>query len=148
VAGLLHDTGKVVLASNFPREYEDVIRIAREKQLTSFDAEREVFACDHAEVGGYLLGLWGLPVAVVEAITLHHRPLPNPQDTNGTLVAVHVANTLAHEGVPRKDGVQNSPIDMNFLTQVGMGDRVEFWREDVQSATEDESEHEYAHSLR
>jgi hypothetical protein len=36
------------------------------------EAERLVFCADHAEVGGYLLGLWGLPVPVVEAIALHH----------------------------------------------------------------------------
>jgi len=33
----------------------------------SVEAEREIFGSTHAEAGGYLLGLWGLPVPVVEA---------------------------------------------------------------------------------
>ena len=28
----------------------------------------------HAEVGAYLLGLWGLPFQIVEAVANHHAP--------------------------------------------------------------------------
>ena len=28
----------------------------------------------HAEIGAYLLAIWGLPYAVVEAVAHHHRP--------------------------------------------------------------------------
>jgi putative nucleotidyltransferase with HDIG domain len=148
VAGLLHDTGKVVLASNFPREYEDVVRIAQPHQRTSFEAEREIFGCDHAEVGGYLLGLWGLPAAVVEAITLHHHPVPNPQASNGTLVAVHAANALVHEAAPRKDGPKPSPLDLDFVAEAGFAHRVDEWRQLAQPAEVKETAHEHAHSLR
>ena len=41
----------------------------------------------HAEVGAYLLGLWGLPVPVVEAVAHHHAP--------ATRVAPHRFDILA-----------------------------------------------------
>jgi HD-like signal output (HDOD) protein len=33
-----------------------------------WDAERELFGATHAEVGAWLLGIWGLPVPIVEAM--------------------------------------------------------------------------------
>ena len=46
------------------------------------------------EVGAYLLGLWGLPSPVVEAVAWHHRPRDCPQQTFSALTAVHAANIL------------------------------------------------------
>jgi HD-like signal output (HDOD) protein len=74
VAGMLHDTGKLVLASNCASRYDEAVKLAHDKQIALGEAEQQVFGANHADVGGYLLGLWGLPVPVVEAIALHHRP--------------------------------------------------------------------------
>jgi hypothetical protein len=38
------------------------------------EAEREALGCTHAEVGAYLLGLWGLPDPIRLAVAFHHRP--------------------------------------------------------------------------
>ena len=45
----------------------------------------------------YLLGLWGLPETVVEAIAFHHRPSDFVVDGFSLLTAVHVAEALEHE---------------------------------------------------
>jgi len=74
-AGLLHDVGKLVLASNYPEQYVEIGRNAQAKRVEWLVEERESFGFDHADVGGYLLGLWGLPPAVVEAVAFHHFPL-------------------------------------------------------------------------
>ena len=37
-------------------------------------AEGRVIGASHAEVGAYLLGLWGLPYGVIEAVAYHHAP--------------------------------------------------------------------------
>jgi HD-like signal output (HDOD) protein len=37
-------------------------------------AERHVLGTSHAEIGAYLLGLWGMPNTLVEAVAHHHTP--------------------------------------------------------------------------
>ena len=63
--------------------------------------EREVQGSTHAEVGGYLLGLWGLPGSLVDAVRLHHEPSAGQDRTFTTLTAVHVADWLVHRNPQR-----------------------------------------------
>ena len=70
-AGLLHDIGMLVLASNMPDLYKQVLGLQKDKGLLDWQAEQEVFGVTHAEVGAYLLGLlglWGVGEAIVEAV--------------------------------------------------------------------------------
>jgi len=72
--GLLHDVGLLILASGFPEEYRQIVALLDEEPVAIIEAERRVIGVHHGEVGGYLLGLWGLPAPVVEAVRLHHGP--------------------------------------------------------------------------
>ena len=128
VAGLLHDVGKLVLASNFPSEYEQVLRSGREAFSSLVTAEENMFGSNHAEVGGYLLGLWGLPVPVVEAIALHHNPSECAQAVFSALTAVHAANTLVNLDVPRDQSLSSAKLDAGYLRSLGLDSRVEAWR--------------------
>jgi HD-like signal output (HDOD) protein len=74
LAARLHDIGYWVLAQECPRELRRAVEFARAHELPLHEAEREVLGASHAEIGAYLLGLWGLPSPVVEAIAEHHRP--------------------------------------------------------------------------
>ncbi|HAV63811.1 MAG TPA: two-component system response regulator, partial [Verrucomicrobiales bacterium] len=103
-AGLLHDLGKVILAYNFPDEYQKVAALADGGEMGDVAAEQEVFGTTHPQIGGYLLGLWGLPEAVVEAISLHHSPSTAAEPAANALWAVHVANVLAHESAQDRNG--------------------------------------------
>ena len=49
----------------------------------------------HAEVGAYLLGLWGLPFDVIEAVAHHHTPLYVQHTGFDLLSALVLAQTLA-----------------------------------------------------
>ena len=73
-AGLLHDIGKLLFAANLPAEFAEAIAIARERHCPLWEAENQVLGANHAEVGAGLLGIWGLPARVVEAVALHHNP--------------------------------------------------------------------------
>lgn len=93
-AGLLHDTGKIVLISSRADDYKKVVKMTKTENISLIEAERFVFGSTHAEIGAYLLGLWGLPDSVVEAVAFHHEPLASPSSSFSPLTAVYLANLL------------------------------------------------------
>jgi putative nucleotidyltransferase with HDIG domain len=121
MAGLLHDTGKVVLAGYLPEQYRQALALAAERGVSEIAAEREVFGATHAEVGACLFALWGLPDPIVEAVAWHHRPGDCPGDGFSPLAAVHVANALAHGG-------QVEHLDATFLARLGRAERLATWQ--------------------
>lgn len=122
-AGLLHDTGKTVLAFNFPGQYGKTIEAALAQGRDPLMAEQEAFGANHADVGGYLLGLWGLPVAVVDAIALHHHPQQSADAAFTPLTAVHAANALVKRG-----GGSLPAWDADYLCRLSLGDQATVWQ--------------------
>ena len=132
-AGLLHDIGKLILADSLPKEYGAILAEARERSEPLMLAEKRGFEATHAEVGGYLLALWGLPFPMVEAVAHHHEP-GRAQGAGFDLTGIiHVANTLQHERAKQPDLV-SSPIDLDYIQNTGMASQLENWR----SALKDE----------
>jgi putative nucleotidyltransferase with HDIG domain len=117
-AGLLHDVGKLILAANVPDEYHQVLTRAASAKIKDWQGEYIAFGVTHAEVGAYLIGLWGLPDTLVEAIAHHHRPTSGSQF--GPLAAVHLADVLEHHR--RIDGARQAArdLDIDFLERVGL----------------------------
>jgi HD-like signal output (HDOD) protein len=74
LAALLHDIGYWVLIQECPRELEQAVELALAAGIPLPQAEHEILGASHAEIGAYLLAIWGLPYAVVEAVAHHHRP--------------------------------------------------------------------------
>jgi len=131
-AALLHDVGKLVLAANLPEEYARALEIANMPGGDPIAAEREVFGHSHAEVGAYLIGIWGLPDPLVEAVAFHHRPGDAPGAGMSPLAIVHVADLLAHHS---DDGVAREP-DGGFLAARGLVEVTGRWAEVARGALE------------
>jgi HD-like signal output (HDOD) protein len=129
MAGLLHDSGKLVLASNVPDQYAQALTLARSKNVPELKAEQEIFGTTHAEVGGYLLGLWGLPDSIVGAVAFHHCPSKWLGQVFSPLTAVHVANVLERELRDSGADVGMPVIDYNYLSKLGLADRPPAWRD-------------------
>jgi HD-like signal output (HDOD) protein len=129
MAGLLHDSGKLVLASNVPDQYAQALTLGRRKNVSELEAEQEIFGTTHAEVGGYLLGLWGLPDSIVGAVAFHHCPSKWLGQVFSPLTAVHVANVLEREHSDRGTGTELPPIDYNYLSKLGLAGRLPAWRD-------------------
>lgn len=94
LAGMLHDVGKLLLLDH-PSYYRKVFASSSGKGEKAFsDAEYNAFGTSHAEIGAYLLGLWGLSDQVVEAVACHHRPAQLHLENSPVLLATHLANAL------------------------------------------------------
>jgi HD-like signal output (HDOD) protein len=128
VSGLLHDVGKIILLANLPDDMQRVAAAAKQTKKLDYECEREVFGADHAAIGGYLLGLWGLPVPVVEAVALHHMPAEGTTEAFSPLTAVHAANAV----VTGSDHILNQGpdalLDQKYLSGLGLLDRFDDWR--------------------
>lgn len=74
LAGLLHDSGKLALAAALPETYADVLQKAAAEARPLSLVEIERFGVSHADVGAYLLGLWGVSFNVCNAVGAHNRP--------------------------------------------------------------------------
>lgn len=128
-AGLLHECGKLILAARLPKEYGEMLSLASEECLPAFEAERKVFGATHPEVGAYLLGLWGLPDSIVEAVAFHHSPSQCPVDVFSPLTAVHVADYLVSEsGPPGMRKAANAELDSVYLARLGLESRMDSWK--------------------
>ena len=126
IAGQLHDIGQLVLAANMPDDYRRALQLASERSIQPSAAESEVFGASHAEVGAYLLGVWGTPDPIVEAVALHDRPAAAPNGSFSILTAVHAASVFAHELM---DGEGASPraLDKHYLVALSKLNRVDAW---------------------
>jgi len=131
IAGLVHDIGTLVLATNFPDVYGEALEISRSERLAPCTVERRLFGATHGQVAGYLLGLWGLSDAVVEAVTYHHDPVSRATQGCSVLTAVHAANVLDEEMDTQLVRESRTALNDEYLTACGLADRMTKWREEL-----------------
>ena len=134
VASVLHDAGKLVLASRLPREFELALRTSVAGQRPLHVVEREQMGTTHAEIGAYLLGLWGLSGAVVDAVSRHHRPaIPETGSAGLDVLAItHLADGLAYEAARAKAGEAVTDtaglLNHEYLADLGLEAELPAWR--------------------
>jgi len=132
IAAMLHDIGKLILVRELPDHVQRVVATMRREGGAMHEVEERLLGVTHAEVGAYLLGIWGLPYPIVEAVANHHAPGRVEQPAFDLLAAVHVADALACEQVnPVISGVEQQSIDMDpaYLDKLGIGGKIAAWRE-------------------
>jgi len=127
--GMVHDIGKLVLALGLPDRFGGVVAVSQKTGRPLHDVERELLGVTHAEVGAYLLGVWGLPCSMVEAVAFHHTPGLVKAGDRETLAAVHIADALIDVARAEECG---SPIldlfDVSFVESMGRAAELPAWR--------------------
>jgi HD-like signal output (HDOD) protein len=128
-AAIVQDIGTIVLAVGLPEQFQQIVRTARSGGSSMHACERELLGTTHAEIGAYLLGSWGLPLTIVETVAYHHAPGLVREGSREVLAAVHVANAMV-DGVlgPAVPGETGDGIDLAFLEQAGLADRLDKWK--------------------
>jgi HD-like signal output (HDOD) protein len=137
LSALLHDIGRFVLASKMPAEFVATESLAGKQGNDLVEAELKLLGTSHAEVGAYLLGLWGIPDLAVEAIAHHHHPARIPHAGFDSSVALYAADLLACELEAPPSDVTRAKLsdrDLANLDSLGLLPRWAEFRELAQNA--------------
>ncbi|MFZ5889725.1 MAG: HDOD domain-containing protein [Myxococcota bacterium] len=100
MAGLVCDLGQLVLATVAPERRREAEAAASQREIAMHAVERALWGVTHAEVGAFLLGLWGLPFSIVEAVANSHSPERNAHERCGLPQLVWLAACLVEGETP------------------------------------------------
>jgi HD-like signal output (HDOD) protein len=93
-AGLLHQFGTLLLATNLPDIYAQVLQASSSQRVSLARVERRAFGVTHAELAAFLLASWNIPFAIVSAVGFHTQPSLSGEKTFSPLTAVHMATAI------------------------------------------------------
>jgi putative nucleotidyltransferase with HDIG domain len=118
-AGLLHDVGKLVIMTERISDWKTTVATVETEKISFWSAEQKVLGCNHAQIGAYLLGLWGLPGTIVEAVAWHHNPSDSPIVRFSPLATVHLADYY-HTSLEPFRPHEPAGLDAPFLRCCGL----------------------------
>ncbi len=120
--GLLHDIGKLILASNAPEEFRVAWDKSSQENIQLYEAEMLSFGATHAQIGAYLLRLWGLPESIVTPVQMHHSLTRADYNMLTPALMVHFAQCLTRPepAVPK--------WHFDFIRELGMDEKMAEWR--------------------
>ncbi len=129
IAGMIHDIGKLLLFSHVEGPFIEAVEMAKETGMSLVECEQDVFSANHCDVGGYLIGLWGLKGPVIEAITFHHRLDSYPGNSFSPAIAVHAADVIYYKLYPDQNIGAPPELNEEYLQGAGVGGKLEAWTE-------------------
>lgn len=128
-AGLLHDIGSLVLASELPGEYAVICESAKATGRPLHVVEIERLGVSHAAVGAYLLGLWGLPHEVLDIVAFHHAPWTETVPLDAA-TAVRLAEAISLETISHSDfaAMHAEALPEGWIERMGLAAEVSLAR--------------------
>ncbi len=94
-ASLLHDIGKIPLATLFPDDYLSVRRHMEENDAAQYQAEEKIFGFEHGLVAGWLCESWKLPKVLTFPIMYHHHIRRSEPRWRTMTALVHCSDCIA-----------------------------------------------------
>ena len=107
LGGLLHDIGKIILLDKI-----DEIQVSQDLKFDEY--ENKFNNITHADVGAYLLGIWGLPDSIVEAVAYHHSKDELNIENITPAILVNLANRIANNSQLMTDDINKENIKQLF----------------------------------
>ncbi|MCP4339862.1 MAG: HDOD domain-containing protein [Desulfobulbaceae bacterium] len=127
IVGIIHDIGKLLLFTNVQEQYVQAVEFGREQQCLLVQTEQRIFSANHGDVGGYLIGVWGVSGEVIEAITFHHRLDKYPSASCCPAVAVQAVDVIYYMLNPDQCVGEAPVIDEQYLSLAGLDGRFDHW---------------------
>ena len=135
-SGLLHDIGKLIIY-NLKEKSEAIASLQTNQDLLEYQAEYEILHTTHAEIGAYLLGIWGFPNIVLDCVAFHHQPSKLEETGKIPLLSVHIANALYHNPKASNLDELHDYIDFDFIEESRYKDKIEEFIASYHSAEEE-----------
>lgn len=146
--GMMSHIGSLILYLYYHARMDKVIARVEKEGISIVEAERDEFGAAHPEIGAYLLGLWGFPESLTNAVAHHHDPVAFNQTEMNELTALYAAQHLTRELSAQHrpqdgagDGDADTPdapnakpestIDIAYLEKIGKADSLPAWRKIV-----------------
>jgi len=133
-AALLLDVGQAVLALSAAAQFERMVALSRERGVPWHEVEPECFGVAHPQVGACLLGLWGLPLELIEAVANHHCPSRVQHVHTRVLAAVHVADAIVEASVDQPARLLDH-LDAAFVARAEVSRYLSDWNIDPMADT-------------
>lgn len=127
-AALLHNVGQLALISRQPHEYRANREYAETHGVSIAAAERARLGVTGAEIGAYLLSLWGLPFEVIEAVGVQQAPAEGLTALD-PCSAIWLGKELLRES--QSENVQLDPRVEEVAKRLGVADAVESIRDAI-----------------
>ncbi len=129
IGGLLHDIGILILADILPAKYEEVIYLVEKEEIDLCTAEWELIGSCHDKVGAFLLGLWGFPDPIIDAVAFHHTPSESQTRNANSLMAIHLADVIDLQASKLGEAYRFPKPDSTFVDQIGLANELSYWEE-------------------
>jgi HD-like signal output (HDOD) protein len=126
ISGMLCNIGLLTLNTTISDRYNTIRAQAAQTGESIMTVEKRILGASHADLGAYIMGLWGFDDDIIEALAFHHHPNEAPSSVNlQPLVFVHVADALvpANRGNP-EPGI----IDTDYLSKLGLLKNLSEWQ--------------------
>ncbi|MCX8155773.1 MAG: response regulator [Verrucomicrobiae bacterium] len=127
-AGLLRGVGCLVLATTLKETYAGLLSEAVRSRHPLPEVEHKALGITHAEVGAYLMGLWGLPVQITEAIGFQYRPSSSANRGLNALTGLHVAQAIVGASHAHDSLQLSVPLDEAYLRECGLEQHLPRWQ--------------------
>ncbi len=123
--GLLHDIGRLVIATQFQSQYESTLTYRMTEGCSELEAEQAVLGMTHAGVGEVVARQWKLPLVIQSAIAGHHDA--SLVDLPPTTFVIMAADAIAHALDFSDDPCDLVPtVPSGFVKRLGLNEATLF----------------------
>lgn len=143
MAGILHDTGKIIMISEFTDRFEEALVLSRDRGMPLPEAEKHVCGFSHAELGAALLNLWSMPADIIETAAFHHNPQLNAPDqaaerSLSLADVVYIADCIDHHYCSGWSDGYTCTINESYLENNDLAGKYRIWETDHLAAMQQE----------
>lgn len=108
ISGLLHNIGHLLAYQKLPNESLQSLKLAADKNIDLYVAERQVLGFDYAQLGAELMREWKLPDSLQNITRFHIEPMKATNYRLETAI-IHIASAIT------KNALSDTPISPETL---------------------------------